>query len=48
MKPDEKQKDQEKKTDKAMGNLKGKKLDSEDADQVRGGMRMSHDDESPK
>jgi hypothetical protein len=48
MKPDQKHKMQAKKTDKAMGDLKSKKVDSRDAEQVRGGLTRAHDDESPK
>jgi len=48
MKPEQKRKGQEKKTDKAMGDLAGKKLDPGHAGQVHGGLSRLRDDESPK
>ena len=48
MKPDQKQKAQDKKSDKAKGDLAGRKVNAAQADQVRGGLRRAHDDESPK
>jgi hypothetical protein len=47
MKPDQR-KAQDRKTDKTKGNLAGKKVSAAQADQVRGGLRRAHDDESPK
>jgi hypothetical protein len=46
MKPDQKHKAQEKKTDKAKADLAAKKVDVAQAEQVRGGLRRA--DESPK
>lgn len=50
MKPDQKQKTQEKHPDRAKGDLGAKKVDAAHAEQIRGGLalRRSHDDEAPK
>jgi hypothetical protein len=50
MKPDQKNKTMEKKTDKSKSDLGAKRVDAAHAEQIRGGLtqRLSHDDESPK